>query len=300
MTVYKIGIDLGGTKTEAVLLDAQNRELFRKRQPTPKDNDYRIILESIHALISETVVHIPDAGTYTIGIGIPGAINADTQLVHNANTTCLIGHPLQKDLERMIGKPVGVENDANCFTLAESLWGAGKGYGWVFGVIMGTGCGGGICVNGEVWEGHHGIAGEWGHFSVDPAGSRCYCGNRGCVETKISGSGVETAFLNTYHRKLTFREIVQGYHNGDVQCTDAFLQFLDDFGRCLGGLISILDPDAVVLGGGLSNIDALYTLGIEKVKQYAFHDNLQTPIVKNQLGDSAGVFGAAWIGAKMR
>ena len=297
MKLYKIGIDLGGTKTEAILLDEHDKELFRKRQSTPKDNDYRIILESIHQLISDTVDHISDASTYTIGIGIPGAINADTQLVHNANTTCLIGHPLQQDLEKMLGQPVGVENDANCFTLAESLWGAGKGYGFVFGVIMGTGCGGGICINGQIRQGRHGIAGEWGHFSVDPGGSRCYCGNRGCIETKISGSGVETAFLNIYHKRLTFQEIVQGYHKGDTQCTEAFFQFIDDYGRCLGGLISILDPDVVVLGGGLSNINALYTLGIEKVKQYAFHDNIQTPIVKNKLGDSAGVFGAAWIGA---
>jgi fructokinase len=298
MKPFKIGIDLGGTKTEAILLDEQNRELYRKRQPTPKNPDYRGILESIRSLISHTADHIPDENHYTIGIGIPGAINADTQLVHNANTTCLIGHPLQKDLETLVGQPVSVENDANCFTLAECRSGAGIGYGLVFGVIMGTGCGGGICIDGQIHQGRHGIAGEWGHVSVDPDGKRCYCGNRGCVETKISGSGVESAFFASYKKQKTFQEIVEGYHSNDTQCTTAFLQFIDDFGRCLGGLISILDPDAVVLGGGLSNIDALYSMGIEKVKQYVFHGDIQTPVLKNKLGDSAGVFGAAWIGAE--
>jgi len=297
MKPYKIGVDLGGTKTEAILLDGQNRELYRKRQPTPKEKDYALILESILDLISDTAAQVPAKGAYTIGIGIPGAINAETQLVHNANTTCLIGHSLQKDLEKMLGKPVGVENDANCFTLAECQWGAGRRYGFVFGIIMGTGCGGGICIDGQIRQGRHGIAGEWGHVSVDPKGNRCYCGNRGCIETKISGSGVESAFYKSYKKKIPFPDIIQGHQNGDEQCTKAFLQFIDDFGRCLGGLISILDPDAVVLGGGLSNIDALYTAGVEKMKQYVFHNNIQTPIVKNRLGDSAGVFGAAWIGA---
>ena len=161
---------------------------------------------------------------------------------------------------------------------------------------MGTGCGGGIYCNGSIVTGRNAIAGEWGHISVDPNGAECYCGKRGCVETTISGGGVERKFLERYGRPLSMREITQGYRQDDPACVQIFTDFLDDFGRALGGLISILDPDAIVLGGGLSLIDELYTLGAEKVRHYAFHHNIQTPILRNELGDSAGVFGAAWIG----
>jgi fructokinase len=296
MKPYKIGIDLGGTKTEAIILDPDDNESYRKRVPTEDKNDYRKILSFVHKLILETIDKIPRKADCTIGVGIPGSINIDTQLVQNANTTCLIGNPFQKDLEKLLARKVGMENDANCFTLAESRSGAARGYNFVFGIIMGTGCGGGIYLNGEVVKGVHGIAGEWGHFSVDPIGDRCYCGNPGCVETKISGSGVENAFYKKYHIRMKMHEIVRGARNDDTKCNQAFRQFLDDFGRCVGGLISILDPDAIVIGGGLSNIDELYTKGVEYVRNYAFHRKIQTPIIKNELGDSAGVFGAAWIG----
>jgi fructokinase len=216
--------------------------------------------------------------------------------VRNANSTCLIGEPLPADLERLLGRPVGVRNDADCFTLAECRLGAGAGYGLVFGVIMGTGCGGGLSIDGVVREGPHRICGEWGHFSVDAQGAPCYCGNRGCVETKISGSGVEAAFRARYDESLSMEEIVAGARAGDARCRRSFDIFLEDFGRCLGGLISILDPDAVVLGGGLSNIDELYHEGFQRVRRYAFHGDVRTPVLKNSLGDSAGVFGAAWIG----
>jgi fructokinase len=189
-----------------------------------------------------------------------------------------------------------MENDANCFTLAEARQGAAQGFGLVFGIILGTGCGGGISIDGRIHTGRHRIGGEWGHFSVDPAGAPCYCGNRGCVETKISGGGMARSFFERTGRRLTPEQITEGYRQGDAPCTAAFEQFLDDFGRCLGGLISVLDPDAVVLGGGVSNIDELYTLGLEQVRRYAFHEHMETPILKHQLGDSAGVIGAAWIG----
>ena len=189
-----------------------------------------------------------------------------------------------------------MENDANCFTLAESLKGAAKEYGFVFGMILGSGCGGGICINGRIHQGRHLIAGEWGHYAIDPTGDRCWCGNSGCVETKISGTGTSNQFFNKFGEKLSFEEIVQCYRNGDSRCIDVFNQFLDDFGRAVGGLISLLDPDAIVIGGGLSNIDELYDLGVDRVRQYAFHEHVQTPILKNKLGDSAGVYGAAWIG----
>jgi fructokinase len=296
MQRYRIGIDLGGTKTEAILLDPGERELRRRRIPTPKQDGYAAVLASIHGLVCDTIRLIPTGADYTIGIGIPGSIDAETQLVRNANSNCLNGNPLQRDIETLLGRPVAIQNDANCFTLAECRKGATQGYGLVFGIIMGTGCGGALCIDGEVREGSHRIAGEWGHFSVDPLGAPCYCGNRGCIETKISGSGVEAAFFAAHGKRLTMQDIVQGYREGEPDCATVFNRFLDDFGRCLGGLISTLDPDAVVLGGGLSNIGELYEAGVERMRHYVFHKNIRTPILRNALGDSAGVFGAAWIG----
>jgi len=293
---YKIGIDLGGTKTEVILLKPGNEELRRRRIKTPVSSGYDVIIKSLYDLIIETVSNVPSGSEYSIGIGIPGSINRDTGLVQNANTTCLIEKPLQEDIERLLGRETGIENDANCFTLAEAVSGAGQGYGLVFGVIIGTGCGGGICIDGSIRRGKHSISGEWGHFSVDPSGAGCYCGNRGCIETKISGSGVETSYFKKYGRRLTMYDILEGYRKGEPSCVSSFECFIDDFGRCLGGLISILDPDAVVFGGGLSNIPELYTKGSEKIKKYAFHGDLKTPLLQNKLGDSAGVFGAAWIG----
>ena len=292
----RIGIDLGGTKIEALLLALDDTVLQRRRIASPAGEGYAAVLASLHTLITETAALIPPGTPCTVGIGIPGSLNPVTGLVQNANSTCLIGHPLKDDVEQLLGRPVGIRNDADCFALAECRLGAGQGYGLVFGVIMGTGCGGGICMDGRLREGPHRIAGEWGHFSVDPAGELCYCGNRGCVETKISGSGVERSFEARYGRKPAMTEIVARAREGDHECREAFDRFLDDFGRCLGGLISVLDPDAVVLGGGLSSIHELYTIGAERVRQYAFHGDLRTPILRNRLGDSAGVFGAAWSG----
>ena len=291
-----IGIDLGGTKTEALLLSADGSVLFRRRRPTPREEGYEAILARVAGMVREAAAELPPSASYTLGIGIPGSLDPVTGLVRNANSTCLIGHSMKSDLERLLGHPVRVRNDADCFTLAECRAGAGKGYGLVFGIIMGTGCGGGICMDGQVREGPHRIAGEWGHYSVDPQGAVCYCGNRGCVETLISGSGVEAAFFRDFGERLSMDEIVARARAGDGRCKRAFERFLDAFGRCLGGVISILDPDAVVLGGGLSKIDELYEEGVERVRRYAFHERITTPILKNRLGDSAGVYGAAWIG----
>jgi len=293
---YNIGIDLGGTKTEIILINADNKEIFRKRIQTPVLSGYKAIINSVYNLIVDTACKVPSGHEYTIGMGIPGSIDAKTGFVQNANTTCLIGKPLQEDIENLLRRKIEIQNDANCFTLAEAISGAGEGYGIVFGVIMGTGCGGGICIDGSVRKGNHSISGEWGHFSVDPDGAECYCGNKGCIETKISGGGVESAYYIKYGNHLTMSDIVEGYRNGESTCLSTFECFLDDFGRCLGGLISILDPDIVVLGGGLSNIPELYTKGYKYITKYAFHGAIKTPVLKNKLGDSAGVFGAAWIG----
>ena len=297
---YRLGVDLGGTKIEAILMDPDGATLLRHRVKTPRDPDgpteYVLVRDAVHGLIRETLQAVPGKKACTIGIGIPGTINAKSGRVQNANTTGLIGHPFQKDLERLLDRPIAMENDANCFALAEARQGAARDHGLVFGIIIGTGCGGGISIGGQIHNGRHRIGGEWGHFSVDPLGAACYCGNRGCVETKISGGGVARSFYEQTGERRTMAQITDGYRQGDAMCTAVFEQFLDDFGRCLGGLISTLDPDAVVLGGGLSKIDELYTLGVEKVRRYAFHEHIETPILKNELGDSAGVIGAAWIG----
>jgi fructokinase len=310
---YRIGIDLGGTKIESILLDPAGEERDRRRIPTPPDRGqaaadrYADIVDALCQLVSETANQIPPGSpaatgrtapgrTYTLGVGIPGIIDSATDLVVNANTTCLIDRPLGKDLESRLGHPIAIENDANCFTMAEAKQGAAHDYDFVFGVIMGTGVGGALYWNGQVRSGPHGIAGEWGHFSIDPGGAECWCGNRGCVETKLSGSGVEAAYQREFGERRPMHAIVAGFRAGDESCTIVMRNFLRDFGQAMGGLISVLDPDAVVLGGGLSNIDELYDQGREQVQAFAFHPRLRTPILKNELGDSAGVFGAAWIG----
>ena len=296
---YRMGVDMGGTKIEAILISPTGKMLHRHRIPTPGQQEkkrYEAISNTLAGFIRETAAMIPDGSAYTLGIGIPGCVDPKSGLVLNANTTCLNGRPFKKDMETLLGRTVAMKNDANCFTLAESVQGAAAGHKMVFGVIMGTGCGGGICLDGKILEGAHGIAGEWGHISIDPNGPKCYCGSNGCVETLISGPGVEQEYIRRHGRHVRMRDIVEGHRAGQTDMTELFLEFLDHFGRALGGVISILDPDIVVLGGGLSNIDELYTLGVENVVRYVFHKKITTPIVKNELGDSAGVFGAAWIG----
>ena len=293
---YRIGVDLGGTKTEAILIGPDTAELLRERIPTDRSRGYESIKAGVTALVDLALARIPAAARATIGIGIPGMWDAANGRVLNANTTELIGRPLKADLVAELGRPVALHNDANCFALAEATAGAGRGHECVVGVIMGTGCGGGLVLGGRLREGPHGIAGEWGHVSIDPQGPECYCGNRGCVETLISGGGVERAFLSLTGRSLTMDRIASSARAGDEQCAMAMSAFLESFGRALGGLVSILDPDIVVLGGGLSKIPELYDEGLACVRRHAFHPALRTPIVKHQLGDSAGVIGAAWAG----
>jgi fructokinase len=291
----RIGIDLGGTKIEGIVLDASAGEIFRKRIPTERERGYESILGKIKILHDELVAAAHGKST-TLGIGTPGAISPRTGLMKNSNTTCLNGQPLKADLEKILGRKIEIQNDANCFALAEATLGAGKGKNLVFGVIIGTGCGGGIVHKGEVMTGPQAIAGEWGHMCIDPEGPPCYCGQRGCVETFISGGGLENRYAEKFGARKSFQEIEREFYNGEKNAVEFMREFLDRFGRALANLIDILDPDIVVLGGGVSNCSALYTDGVAAVRKYVFTDELQTPIVKHQLGDSAGVLGAALVG----
>lgn len=285
--LYKLGVDLGGTKIEAILLDENLNTIQRKRVPTPQ-NDYSQILNTINSLSADLLENVED---YSIGICTPGAISKKTGLIKNSNTQCLIGKPLKEDLEKKLGQKISMENDANCFAIAESTLGVAKGFDVVFGVIMGTGVGGGIVINGKIHQGRTNIAGEWGHHTLHQNGNNCYCGKQGCVETYISGPALEKRWKELTGKSQNMPEIIQNIEISKVkQWKD---EFLENFGFGLANVIDILDPDVIVLGGGLSNIDFLYTEGKNSVYQKVFSDLVDTPIMKNKLGDSAGVFGAA-------
>lgn len=313
---YRIGIDLGGTKIEGVALDAHRNEVARRRIDTEAQGGPQHIVARIAGLYAALVNQIDDA-PHTLGIGTPGAISPKTGLLKNSNTVCLNRLPLQSMLEAALLHPLRIGNDANCFALAEALQGAGRGHDMVFGVILGTGCGGGLVIDGRVRSGPQALAGEWGHMVLDPAGDLCYCGARGCVETFISGSGLERRFAqrlaaaqpgnanpavlraaptNDVDDAWPASRIHQGFQAGDPLCAAAMADFFARFGQATANLIAVLDPDIIVLGGGLSHIDALYTHGRAEVAKRVFSDELTTPIVPNQLGDAAGVIGAALIG----
>jgi fructokinase len=291
----RIGIDLGGTKIEGVLLDAAGKEIIRQRIATEREHGYQHILNRLKFLHDELAAAARGEPT-TFGIGTPGAISPRTGLLKNSNTTCMNGQPVKADLEKLLGRKIEIQNDANCFALAEARLGAGRGKNLVFGVIMGTGCGGGIVYRGEVFTGPQAIAGEWGHMSIDPRGPVCYCGQKGCVETFISGGGLENRYAEKFGARKPLKEIEKEFYAGDAPAAEFMREFFDRFGRALANVIDILDPDVVVLGGGVSNFNALYTEGVAAVRRYVFTDELQTPVVKNQLGDSAGVLGAALVG----
>ncbi|HEY4372583.1 MAG TPA: ROK family protein [Burkholderiales bacterium] len=292
---FRIGIDLGGTKIEGVALDGAGQVVERRRIATEAEGGPAHIVARITNLYAGLVYAVDDAA-HTMGIGTPGALSARTGLLKNSNTVCLNGQPLKTMIEAALLRAVRIENDANCFALAEALRGAGRGYDCVFGVIMGTGCGGGIVLNGMVRTGPQAIAGEWGHMVIDPAGPPCYCGARGCVETFISGGGLEKAFQSRHGEALSATQIHERARAGEVRCVAAMAEFYARFGQATANLIAVLDPDVIVLGGGLSNIDELYTEGVAQVRERVFSDELTTPIVRNELGDSAGVIGAALVG----
>lgn len=293
--MFRLGIDLGGTKIEGLVLDGEGRQQFRERIATEQERGYEHILGRIALLYRDMVASVGGAA-HTLGIGTPGAISPVTGLLKNSNTLCLNGKALLTDLEAKLGRRLGIENDANCFAMAEAIYGAGKGRNLVFGVIMGTGCGGGIVYKREVLRGLQAIGGEWGHHAINPQGPQCYCGSRGCVETYISGGGLEARYAVEFGEPLSLREIVERYRDGQAQAMGFMQEFFVHFGRSLANLINILDPDVIVLGGGLSNIDELYSEGVAQVRKAVFSDSLLTPIVRHELGDSAGVIGAALIG----
>ncbi|MEK0318357.1 MAG: ROK family protein [Nitrosopumilus sp.] len=283
----RIGIDLGGTKTEGIILNDNLEPIERKRIPTPQ-NDYNAILNSVVDLVNDLKTKTNDS---TIGICTPGAISKKTGLIKNSNTQCLIGMPLKEDLEKALGKKVSMENDANCFAMAEAKMGAAKDYDVVFGVIMGTGVGGGIVINKKIHHGRTNIAGEWGHHTLHQNGNKCYCGKNGCVETYISGPALEKRWNELTGKKDSLPQIIQNLD--DDKAIQWKNEFLHNFGTALANVIDILDPDAIVLGGGVSNVSFLYDEGKKAVYDSVFSDLVDTPILKNQLGDSAGVFGAS-------
>ena len=284
----KIGIDLGGTKIEGILVDDNYKTITRKRIPTNQDNGYNSILESIKNLCMELM---PESNeNISIGVCTPGALSLNSGLIKNSNTQCLIGKDLQNDLKNILHHDISIENDANCFALAEANLGAGKDSNLVFGVIMGTGVGGGITINGKIHHGRNNIAGEWGHHCLHNDGNRCYCGNSGCVETYISGPSLEQNWSQLSGLNQSLPEILQNFNNQHFQNWKK--SFIDNFALSLSNVIDILDPDMIILGGGLSNIDFLYDEAKNAVYDKVFSDTVDTPIVKNLLGDSAGVFGA--------
>ncbi|HEY9323263.1 MAG TPA: ROK family protein [Candidatus Methylopumilus sp.] len=294
---YHIGIDLGGTKIEVAVLDSQDKIIFRERLFTEAHLGSKHIFDQIYALYSKAVMSIQNK-SHTLGLGTPGSISKKTHLLKNSNTLCLNDLPMQTLLEDKLVHDIVIENDANCFALAEAIMGAGIGYPSVFGVIMGTGCGGGIVFDGKIRQGPQNIAGEWGHMVIDPQGLPCYCGASGCVESFISGGGLEKRIKNTTGNSISAMDFFR------IPLKDESLKkikqdFYARFGQALANLINILDPDIVVLGGGLSNEESLYKEGIEEVYKRIFNDVPTTPIVKNILGDSAGVIGAALIGKRL-
>jgi len=286
--VRKIGIDLGGTKIEGILLDEKYNTIQRKRIETRQENGYDSIVQSIISLINELRAKTDEKTS--VGICTPGVTGADSGLIKNSNTQCLIGMPLKKDLENILRFEIVMENDANCFALAESVLGSAKGHDVVFGVIIGTGVGGGIVINGTLHKGRTNIAGEWGHHTLHPNGNECYCGKQGCVETYISGPALEKRWLEITGKKESLQSIVQDF--SDEKAKQWKEEFLENFGIGLANVIDILDPDVIVLGGGASNIPFLYDQGKKAVYDKVFSDSIETPILKNNLGDSAGVFGA--------
>ena len=294
----RIGIDLGGTKVEAIALSDASQELFRRRVPTPS-RDYDGTLSAIANLVADIEEKLGRQGS--VGIGTPGAISPRTGLIKNSNSVVLNGRPLDRDLTTRLGRPIRIDNDANCFALSEAVDGAAHDASVVFGVILGTGVGGGIVVDRRVITGRNRIAGEWGHNPLpwprldELPGPPCYCGKRGCIETFLSGPGMAHEFRNRTGRDLSAHDIVAAADAGDTVTLAMMETYEDRLARGLAHIINVVDPEVIVLGGGLSNIERLYRNVPPLIQRYVFSDGVATPVVRAIHGDSSGVRGAAWL-----
>lgn len=292
------GIDLGGTKIEGVILPATGDPLpiLRTRIPTEADKGYQHIVSQIGVLVKR-MMEESGLKPERIGIGTPGVLDPILQTMKNCNSTALNGNPLKADLEKELGIPVVLANDANCFALAETHWGAAKqevpGARLVFGIIMGTGVGGGIVHNGVIWEGKNGIAGEWGHIFLDESGGPCYCGRAGCVETILSGPALQRYYTKETGQIKTLKEIVEAASQGEDAAIQTLHRLHHYFGKAVSIITNLLDPDVIIIGGGVGNITSIYTEGRASLEKHIFNNRLDTPVLAPKLGDSAGVFGAA-------
>ncbi|MCH1930816.1 fructokinase [Shewanella sp. A25] len=297
--MYRIGVDLGGTKIELVMLDIHGGECFRKKVATPRE--YDATLAALAELIGEAEQTVGQSAS--VGIGIPGIVSSRTGLVKNSNATWLNGRPMDKDLGAMLGREVRITNDANCFAVSEAVDGAGAGKKLVFGAILGTGCGAGIAINHKVHAGGNGIGGEWGHNPLpwmtaqEFNSTRCFCGNADCIETFVSGTGFVRDFRSLGGTADSGVEIVSLMQSGDALAQVAFTRFIDRLARSLAHVINLLDPDVIVLGGGVSNIDLIYEHLPKILPQYVLGGECETLVVKNRHGASSGVRGAAWLWA---
>ena len=293
------GIDLGGTKMDGIILPSTGdpQPIIRTRMGAEWSGGYTHIIRQIAGLVSKMQSET-GLTPQKIGFGTPGILDPGMLTMKNCNSTALNGQPLQRDLESALQIPVVLANDANCFALAETHWGAVKqhfpGAGMVFGIIMGTGVGGGIVMNGKIWNGKHGIAGEWGHIFLDESGGHCYCGKSGCVETILSGPGLQKFYTSLTGVHLPLHEIVRRGQDHHDQAADLTIRRLCYFfGKAVSVITNVLDPDVIVVGGGVGNIDPIYSEGRASLEKFIFNNRTDLPIIKPALGDSAGVFGAA-------
>jgi predicted NBD/HSP70 family sugar kinase len=292
------GIDLGGTKIEGVILPSVRdaHPIIRQRIDTEGEKGYHHVLGQVKKLVDD-MRRQTGLAPAAIGFGTPGILDPVLQTMKNCNSTSLNGKALHTDLEHMLGVPVRLANDANCFALAETHWGSGKQYPsarMVFGIIMGTGVGGGIVFEGKIWGGKHGIAGEWGHNFLDASGGPCYCGKTGCVVTVLSGPALEKFYARISGRQKNLREIVALAGAGlDTEAQRTMVRLHDFFGLAVSTVVNMLDPDLVIVGGGVGNIESIYKQGVRALGQQVFNNRLDVPVVRPLLGDSAGVFGAA-------
>jgi predicted NBD/HSP70 family sugar kinase len=299
MTQPLWGIDLGGTKIEGAIVPSLDnpQPILRTRIDTEGHKGYEHIIYQIDRLVQDMKKQ-SGLQPASLGLGTPGVLDPILQTMKNCNSTALNGQPLKKDLEEKLGIPCVLANDANCFALAETHWGVVKQEApdarVVFGIIMGTGVGGGIVINGQVWNGKHGIAGEWGHNFLDESGGPCYCGKTGCVETVLSGPGLQRYYKSITGSMLSLKDILAHSLQGNDQAAIKTIDRLNHyFGKAVSVITNMLDPDVIVVGGGVGNIDSIYTGGVESLNKFIFNNRVDVPILKPSLGDSAGVFGAA-------